>query len=789
MAFTYSVAFSSVGANGPFTEAAGSPFTATTDVITGLNPATNYWFRIITNDTVTGGSSAPVISGPFATTAAGPQESIEGATVLDQTSQILASRTIGQPSTGTLDTWTLTAANGQAVLNGVTRTETAAITKLVYHNHTVFQTSPNGNALGTPGWWSWNGTGWTDEVQPVISGPALAINTIADQNTNTNFTIAGQIIGYNVAPVLQYQDTGGAFQSLPSGATVSATAFSFSHPAVVTPTTGMTVTVRDAGNTTVSKTSNSFAVSTPGVVTITGVSLSGTSFSAPAANGTTVGTISVATKGGAYSGTNTLTGTNASSFQIASNTTLQTKGTVNAGTYNFNIVATMGGAVGSPFTQAETVTGVAGPATGPGVSGNFINVDFTNKTGNTVSTYLWGSSMASDIDFTPWANSTLQNVAKTTAGFGLPGMYARINTNDTSMDGSGNPNLTFVDRVSSFMKNVLGLNDGSSFFSYNLGGRGASPSQFANGAKQIAQRFIANSSECMGWEVFNENDGLDMGTYTNIFNATADALHGINANYKVIGTCDSFMNGGRMQSLGSSSGTRLAAYCYHSYSVDDSFDDNSAMDRCIQRFGGDASGLRSSVSGTAGRSVPASVGEYNMTGNPPGIARQLDDRGAVFNILAMHTAFTNDPLTQFGAIWDWFGDGYYGYIIDPGNNPGNYPAFTVRPVGYAMKTCRQYVHGSQVATSVPGAGSRFKALATVNGTSFGVLLINYATTSTQSGQIALSHWPVNTTGNATIQRIEISSNNLTAVPASVTVTGGLVQSLSLPAMSVTVLTP
>src|SRR5271163_753782 len=95
---------------------------------------------------------------------------------------------------------------------------------------------------------------------------------------------------------------------------------------------------------------------------ITGVGLSNSTFTGGAASGTVVGAISVmmSPSSPAFSGALSLSGTNASSFQIVGSN-LETNGAVAAGTYNINIVATEAGATGSPFTQAETVTGTDSP--------------------------------------------------------------------------------------------------------------------------------------------------------------------------------------------------------------------------------------------------------------------------------------------------------------------------------------------------------------------------------------------------------------------------------------------
>src|SRR5690242_321391 len=94
--------------------------------------------------------------------------------------------------------------------------------------------------------------------------------------------------------------------------------------------------------------------------TITGISLANSSFTGGAASGTVIGAISVTMSptAPAFSGTLSLTGANASRFQIVGSN-LETNGVVPAGTYQINLVATQSGATASPFTQAETLTGTS----------------------------------------------------------------------------------------------------------------------------------------------------------------------------------------------------------------------------------------------------------------------------------------------------------------------------------------------------------------------------------------------------------------------------------------------
>jgi len=83
---------------------------------------------------------------------------------------------------------------------------------------------------------------------------------------------------------------------------------------------------------------------------------------------------------GSFTGSLSLSGTDAASFQIVGSV-LETVGSLSAGTYHINIIATQGGAGGSPFTAPETLTG------SPGVqnfTGNQVLIPFQNGTTSAV---------------------------------------------------------------------------------------------------------------------------------------------------------------------------------------------------------------------------------------------------------------------------------------------------------------------------------------------------------------------------------------------------------------------
>jgi hypothetical protein len=188
-------------------------------------------------------------------------------------------------------------------------------------------------------------------------------------------------------------------------------------------------------------TSSNLAINvTPGQA-ITGITLSNNTFTGGAPSGTVAGTISVTMSPAtpAFSGSLSLSGTNASQFQI-SGSNLVTNGTVPAGTYNINIGATESGVSGSPFTQAETVTGSSPAPTGvqkPGPSqALFDNPYYTCVRNFYVATNGSGSNNGTSPS-TPWltiANYEAKSGVNPTAGDCVnvaPGTYSAGNNSLT----------------------------------------------------------------------------------------------------------------------------------------------------------------------------------------------------------------------------------------------------------------------------------------------------------------------------------------------------------------------
>lgn len=207
------------------------------------------------------------------------------------------------------------------------------------------------------------------------AGETLSVFNIASQNVGVAFSASGSIAGVSSAPTLQYMDPGGAWLALPAGFSVTTTNFSFTHPAIASASSAFSISVRDANNTSVVATSNSFAVtaSTPGVP-------------------------------GAPTFTSPSQSTNSITLAITPPTT--------------------GGALNDGHYQTQYWIGSASPTTGPQVP--YItpgNGSFTDSSGA-----VWTISPAGVIARTGTADTSTSNVTQTLLLPGTPQVAYQLNT-------------------------------------------------------------------------------------------------------------------------------------------------------------------------------------------------------------------------------------------------------------------------------------------------------------------------------------------------------------------------
>jgi hypothetical protein len=822
MSYQYVVSFGS-SASGPFQQYNVVP--VTTDTVTGLSSNTPYFFQIVTLDTVTGVQSSPVVVGPF-TTSSATTESIAGTTVTVNTQTIRSGTTPGvaPPAAGPFDTWTITAAGGQVVHNGNPDPNTGNIILLYYTNHFVYQQANATNGLGlNPGWWQWtggttgNGFGWTDSQDPRPTVPTITMATVQSTPLNTPFGISGLLQVYTAVPTLQYADNAGTVQAFPAGSTVTTTSWSFTHPGISATNLNFTVKVQDTAGHSV--TSNTFSAANP---TITDITISGNTFTANSA-GATVGTLSAVMQGGTFGGTFSVAG---SQFSITGGNIL-TASSLAAGSYTANVTATQTGISGSPFNKSLSLTAQSGPAVGPGVTGSFVTADFTANSGQTVSKFVWGVADGGDIGgnggngsgpggtgFTGkngnggLTNTSIQNILRTCA-FTLYRFNSQCGyTERLFCDFSGNnpTNCNTTLRVSmdnqfgALINNFPSIAPGARLvigigFHPNLW---ASASAFANVCSQIATYFNSHPScPVYGFEIGNEDDngsGNIPSFYVSYFNAASQAIKAVNSNYKIFGPVFSF--DGSLQSFASQCGANCDHLDYHAYAYGPGDDLTTRRSQAailnytiLNNLGNDFTAWRN---GGGSANAEILIGEYNQN-NTFGTGGQnvfmQNGTGAVFTAKSIVSGLNATNQFTMGGIWSVFQDSDYGQI--GGSDNVNAGTFQPCPSGWMLSKAGQTMFGTRSNVTVSaGVGGTLMTLAVKGGpasNAFALMIINASTTSSASGQVALSHWPVNTTGTGTINRFEVGNNNPNGNVTTLSVTAGLVAATTIPPVSVVIL--
>lgn len=176
----------------------------------------------------------------------------------------------------------------------------------------------------------------------------------ADINTLGPFSV-GIPLGFSSWDVSSGATT---WLSFPSNVNVTPTTWSFVHPPVPSQNPTFSVSVRDAVNTGVIGTSNTFQIQVPGVTTLNPMTIDNTTFTAGTPAGTIVGNVTVPTSGGAFIGTII---TSDSRFQVTGSGNTQqlvTTAVLSTGSFPLTLTALQANAINNGETLNITVTGV-----------------------------------------------------------------------------------------------------------------------------------------------------------------------------------------------------------------------------------------------------------------------------------------------------------------------------------------------------------------------------------------------------------------------------------------------
>lgn len=425
---------------------------------------------------------------------------------------------------------------------------------------------------------------------------------------------------------------------------------------------------------------------------------------------------------------------------------------------------------------------------GPGVTGSFINVDFGVKNGQTIDSSLWGVAWGApdDSNFAALGDTNFINAAKQ-----IPLMYHRLNP-----DGGGYTEAVFGvggttanwSVFNNFINNAPQFIPVGARITIGIGSNVTSWSQsnYANICGQFVTHFKNNfSMPIWGWEIGNEDIGVndknvDVGTYSSYFNAAAAAIRAIDPKAKVMGPVANTYVDSQYQQFISACPT-VDVIVYHGYMGCSNFP--SQQQAC--QYQTTLSSINQSIKSIAnahGQSNPIIMnGEWNIDGCDVG-DNLTNYASAVFGanwMLSMANGGTNNPM---GSVWEYYADSSFGLIGGTGNG-----SYGISALGHFLSKASQTLAGSRTTCTVVNTGFSISTLALTSSTHFGVMLVNYDPSNSHSGQIALSHWPVNTIGTSPINLWTVNQANPAGVTSTVSVTGGLTSTITLAPTSVTIL--
>lgn len=469
-----------------------------------------------------------------------------------------------------------------------------------------------------------------------------------------------------------------------------------------------------------------------------------------------------------------------------------------------------------------------GASIGPVATSAFIQADFTNNSGQNVSKFIWGVADGGEIGgnglqgqgpggtgFTgkfgsggltdPNIQAILRQSAFTLYRFNsqcgyTERLFCDFDSNGNAINCSTTLRATMSNQFDVLINNFPSIAPGARLilgigFHPNLW---SSASVFANVCSQIATYFNQHPScPVYGFEIGNEDDngsGTMPGFYASYFNAAAQAIHAVNSNYKVFGPVFSFSNGS-LQPFAQACAANCDHMDFHAYAYAPSDPSNRFTQSAILNYtilNNLAASVTSWLNGGGSVNAEILIGEYNQNntfGTGGSNVFMQNGTGAVFSAKTILSGLNSSNQFTMGGIWSVFQDSDYGQIGGSDNvNPG---ATAPCPSGVMLARAGQTCFGARsVVTVGGGAGGTLTTLAVKGGVqpnAFALLIANASTSSAATGQIALSHWPVNTTGNGTINRFEVGDNSHLGTTSTLAVTSGLVASTTIPPVSVVIL--
>jgi hypothetical protein len=277
--------------------------------------------------------------------------------------------------------------------------------------------------------------------------------------------------------------------------------------------------------------------------------------------------------------------------------------------------------------------------------------------------------------------------------------------------------------------------------------------------------------EIFRWEVGNEQDVLGLTSYISYFNAIADALHVVNANYLVGGpTTSKYGAFSTSAFVAGVTSARLGFLSTHSFDFPTNPTDNSVLYAKALSLN-DAMQARIDLAGTGADAIPIMI-TGNLCPENTGAGAAINDgyAGMIGIALLIAKYFKTETL---GKFWFALDNLYY----------SGAPQFTgditeLTPQGIYLHAAATMLLGNQV--SVVNNLTNVDMLVTVSGKNFAIQFINYDLTGAKTANVALIGGLV----TGTIARWEMGRVN-NVMPLIGT---AVLSAVALPAESIVILT-
>lgn len=644
------------------------------------------------------------------------------------------------------------------------------------------------------------------QSSPAVGGPFTvgSVTTQQESPDQTSVTSSSQTIFSSKTPG-QPAPTGGPFDTW----SITGQGGQVVRNGVADPTTSALLQLYYLGHVVYQRASNGNSFGTPGwwswtgttwadaqspigqVLSITGISLSNSIITAGAPAGTVVGTLAVSMSFGSFSGTLALGGANASSFSLSgSNTVVTTPASFPTGNFSLAATATQASASNSPFTTPQPFSIVSQSASsgpGPAASSSFITADFTSPTGRTAPKELFGvatGGLGNNFWQTVSGSATLRNQIK---ALNLPLIRLHSGWMQGNNTFSSNQLSGLVSNLSNIfppgIKIILGIQtstlNNSTFFNYT---RDAVTYWKNNAPSGYPLQYV----ECM-----NEVDfSVSGSTYASCFAGMVDGAQSVDPTIRGTGSAsaglqDRSQRDAVIAQYNATTGPqKVGFFNHHQYLYCFSGDPNGSNNKPDDVTVMTAGFLPPIINGTFNETIttwtkalPAyALFEFSIEcGANFAEDRTQTSRGACFLLSYwMKTAEQTTACLPWSGCWDLFDDqgANYNWI---------YTNLSLGAQYYLAQRAIAKIPGNLCRITTNGQSNNLLAWATVSGSNFSVPFVNLSNNPI-SGSVALSHWPVNSTGSGTVKFYSYpttDSLNTPGTETNVSVTNGLTSSITV----------